>query len=193
MTGRELTKKLLLIVPGLILLYDGVMYVVCGNDATISKILLDTNETCATISYMITLSLGVLIGHFYLPQHIEQEKGDMEDKPKRIFLENQSVAIGPEVSDKAKQILDNRFLPGKDWDNLPEIKELSWTEDYNLTVDSNTKEPVTDYGSFHGYTYNDKGELVPKIFSEEEKKAIWESNNPKVSMSCEHESGGSGM
>jgi hypothetical protein len=77
--GRTVTKIFLLVVPLLVLLYDAIIYVVSGNDATISKILLDTHETCAPICFVLVFGNGVLVGHFWLHQHVviedKQEKG----------------------------------------------------------------------------------------------------------------------
>ena len=69
MTGRRLTKALILIVPLCVGVYDFAMLWYAGDQATISRVMLSWSDSCAPLAFGLTVAAGVLAGHLWLPQN----------------------------------------------------------------------------------------------------------------------------
>jgi len=70
MTWRPVTA--LVLVGGLLawIVYDLFAYAIAGNDATISRLLLDTATWQPGVALSLVFAMGVLIGHLFVPQHV---------------------------------------------------------------------------------------------------------------------------
>ena len=66
---RTATKVLVLAVPLAAGLYDLVAYLTVGNDATISRVVLAWNDSCAMLGFVAAYAAGLLTAHFWCPQH----------------------------------------------------------------------------------------------------------------------------
>ena len=62
----------ILTITGLIL-YDLVAYIFGGNDATISYRMWTVSNRSRYFVLLFAFALGVLFGHFFLPQHVPVE------------------------------------------------------------------------------------------------------------------------
>lgn len=62
----------LALVAGLLLaiIYDVVAYRLGGNDATISRLLLDVSARYCGFALVLAFLFGVLFGHLFLAQHV---------------------------------------------------------------------------------------------------------------------------
>lgn len=72
-------KVTALVIVGIIvglMLYDLVVYVRVGNDATISRVVLDVASRSAVFVVCFVFSLGVLVGHLFLPQTVRGKRAD---------------------------------------------------------------------------------------------------------------------
>lgn len=65
------TLVLLVTTPFVIGAYDLTAYLHGGNDATISRTILDTAREYPLFPLVIGLMVGLLLGHLFLPQHLE--------------------------------------------------------------------------------------------------------------------------
>lgn len=73
MTATETaTVTPLVIVGGIVLsiLYDLVAYWRGGDRATISRTMLSVSQRYPLFAILFALVIGVLLGHFFLPQHV---------------------------------------------------------------------------------------------------------------------------
>ena len=66
---RTLTKVLVVAGPVAVGLYDLAAFLAAGNDATISRVVLGWNDSCAMLGFAAAYAAGLLTGHFWLPQH----------------------------------------------------------------------------------------------------------------------------
>jgi hypothetical protein len=69
MEWRTVTKWVIVLAPVLIAFYDLIAYQAAGNDATISKVCLDTARGNPLFLIMFVFALGVLCGHLFAGQH----------------------------------------------------------------------------------------------------------------------------
>jgi hypothetical protein len=58
--------------PLLIAAYDLAVYVTAGNDATVSRVILDAARN-GDFGLLIPFAVGVLVGHLFVPQHLPPE------------------------------------------------------------------------------------------------------------------------
>jgi len=72
MSGRSLTKVIVLAVIASASIYDIVIYAVFGVDATISRVLLGWARDIP----IVVLPVGVLLGHLFWPQRVLQPGND---------------------------------------------------------------------------------------------------------------------
>ena len=66
---RTLTKGLLIAGPVCVGLYELAAFLACGSDATISRVVLGWNDSCAMLGFAAAYAAGLLTGHFWFPQH----------------------------------------------------------------------------------------------------------------------------
>lgn len=74
-TAKSVTALVIVAVIVGLVVYDTVMFAIYGSDPTISRICYNTARSSGTFRvfvYGIVFSIGVLIGHLYLPQHIQK-------------------------------------------------------------------------------------------------------------------------
>jgi len=64
MTGRDITRHAVLMVIGLLIVYDIAIYSTSGVDATISRVTLSWSSDIP----IVLIGIGVLIGHLFWPQ-----------------------------------------------------------------------------------------------------------------------------
>ena len=66
---RTATKVLLIAGPLAVGGYDLAAFLAVGNDATISRVVLGWNDSCAMLGFAAAYAAGLLTGHFWVPQH----------------------------------------------------------------------------------------------------------------------------
>lgn len=69
MDWRTVTKWVIVLAPVLIAFYNLIAYRAAGDDATISRVCLDTARDNPLILIMFVFALGVLCGHLLIAQH----------------------------------------------------------------------------------------------------------------------------
>lgn len=69
---RDLTPLVIVGIPLLLAMIDVCLYYWGGNEATISKVLLDLNHTRPLVGLSTVYSFGVLIGHLFFPTFADQ-------------------------------------------------------------------------------------------------------------------------
>lgn len=64
----------LVMVAGLLgwLVYDLFVAIVWGNEATISRVCLETMDRYRFFGFALVFLLGMLVGHLFLPQHVQK-------------------------------------------------------------------------------------------------------------------------
>ncbi len=70
---KEITPIFMIIVLLIVIFYDILAYVMSGNDATISNICLETAEKYKYFTILVTLAVGILLGHLFVPQHVSSK------------------------------------------------------------------------------------------------------------------------
>lgn len=70
MDWRLVTKWVIVIAPVLIAFYDVIAYSRGGDEATISRVCVETAHNNPLFLIMFIFALGVLAGHLFAPQHI---------------------------------------------------------------------------------------------------------------------------
>ena len=79
MSWQSLTALVVVGVIVALIIYDLVAFVLGGNDATLSKTLLDVSRRSAWFALSFVFALGVLVGHLFLPQ---SKPKDPPEEPK---------------------------------------------------------------------------------------------------------------
>lgn len=72
MTIRIFWLIVVLAIPAMILLLDWAVYVLAGNDATLSRLFLQVESRWLLFAICFAFDAGVLIGHLFLPQTVSQ-------------------------------------------------------------------------------------------------------------------------
>lgn len=67
---RTVSTWTIIIVPILWAFYDLLAYKRAGNEATISKVMLDTSRKYILFALIIVFIFGLLCGHLFVPQHV---------------------------------------------------------------------------------------------------------------------------
>jgi hypothetical protein len=80
MNWQSVTALVIVAVIVGLVLYDLVAFALGGNDATLSKTLLDVSRQSAWFALSFVFALGVLVGHLFLPQ--SKPKDDRPEEPK---------------------------------------------------------------------------------------------------------------
>jgi hypothetical protein len=70
-TWRTITAVLIVATILAVACYDLVAYVRVGNEATISRICLETANNYRGFAIGVVFLLGILCGHLFLPQHVQ--------------------------------------------------------------------------------------------------------------------------
>lgn len=70
-------------------IYDLIIYLKFGSDATISRILLNTARKYPIFGVLFGISLGTLLGHLFWHQEIKVE----EEKPRALLDQNSESAL----------------------------------------------------------------------------------------------------
>lgn len=68
MNWRLITALVIVGVVVILIVYDLVVYVTKGNNATISRVILDTARARPGFMLLFAFAFGVLFGHLFLPQ-----------------------------------------------------------------------------------------------------------------------------
>lgn len=74
MSWREVTIVVIVVTIVGLSVYDVVVYLIGGNEATISRTLLDGTKEYPIIVVLFSVGFGVLLGHLFLPQHVNREQ-----------------------------------------------------------------------------------------------------------------------
>jgi uncharacterized membrane protein len=69
-TWRLVTGLFILAIPFAIGVYDVIAYEIAGNDATISKQCLCVSERTLAFVVCVSVLVGIMLGHLFLPQHV---------------------------------------------------------------------------------------------------------------------------
>lgn len=70
MTGKALTKLIVLAVIAILIVYDIAIYAFSGVDATISRVALSWSQDIP----IVLIGIGVLLGHLFWPQLSSKQK-----------------------------------------------------------------------------------------------------------------------
>lgn len=81
MSWQSVTALVIVAVIVGLIVYDLVVYATVGNDATLSKTLLDVSRQSAAFALSFVFALGVLVGHLFLPQSDPSKKPDRDQQP----------------------------------------------------------------------------------------------------------------
>jgi hypothetical protein len=76
--GAKITRFFIVFLIIGVLLYDLWVFVNYGNEATISRQILDFSYA-KTGSVMLAFFFGLLCGHLFIPQHVEVDKGNSQN------------------------------------------------------------------------------------------------------------------
>lgn len=67
---RTISTWTIILVPILWAFYDLIAYWRSGNEATISRVMLETSRRYTLFALVIVFIFGLLCGHLFVPQHI---------------------------------------------------------------------------------------------------------------------------
>lgn len=67
MDVREVTGWFILAIVIIVVLYDTYVYVNCGPEATISRVIYRAHEKWPLLAPLVAFALGALWGHFFWP------------------------------------------------------------------------------------------------------------------------------
>lgn len=68
---RTVSVVVIIAAPFLIGAYDLIAYRAAGNEATISRVCLDTAQRYPALMVCIGVLFGILLGHLFVPQHVK--------------------------------------------------------------------------------------------------------------------------